>query len=131
LFAVAQLQRIHTERSETMTQSFDFTLTQAEIARILEFKSKLKDDKKEYFDSDDFRNYHLDKYMTDKIHEVGAIFAKLKYHAFACPVGETPSTIESNNRRKVDLWCWIGTRFEDWYARRNQNNLCVCVGGNE
>jgi hypothetical protein len=98
-------------------QTFDFALTQPEVARTLEFKARLEADGKEFFDSDDFRNYGLDLWMVDPVHEIGALFAKLKAKGFITAVGETASEIASNNKRKVDLWRWVGTRFQVWLER--------------
>lgn len=95
-------------------QTFDFALTQPEVARTLEFKARLEADGKEFFDSDDFRNYGLDVFMSDPVHEIGGLFAKLKANDFITSIGETASEIASNNKRKVDLWRWVGTRFETW-----------------
>jgi len=86
--------------------TFDFTLTKADVARILEFQARLDADGKEFFNSDLFREYHLDKHYTDPKHEVGALFAKITYHALAEAVGETPSERPENNRRKIDLYRW-------------------------
>ncbi len=86
-----------------MTQVFDFNLTQVDIDLTTEFMMCIADEGKEYFTSDDFRRYKLDKNFTDPQHEIGSYFAKLKANGVAVPVGEEPSEIERNNKRKVDL----------------------------
>jgi hypothetical protein len=89
-----------------MTQFFDFTLTKEDMDLTTEFMMLLRADKKEYFNSDDFRGYNLDKQMSNPAHEIGTYFAKIKANGLAVPVGEIPSEIESNNKRKVDLYYW-------------------------
>jgi hypothetical protein len=84
--------------------SFDFTLTQGDIDLTTEFMMLLAEDAKEYFCSDDLRKYGLDSWFQHPEKEIGTYFAKLKVNEVASPVGEVPSEIESNNRRKVDLW---------------------------
>lgn len=87
-----------------MTQVFDFNLTQADIDLTTEFMMFVAEEYKEYFTSDDFRRYGLDKRFTDPQHEIGSYFAKLKANGVVVPVGEEPSEIERNNKRKVDLY---------------------------
>jgi hypothetical protein len=97
-----------------MTQKFfDPTLTQADIELTTLFMMELAADNKEYWSSDDFRVYRLDLAFNDPQHEIGTYFAKLKASGVAVPYGEVPSEIESNNKRKVDLW-----RF-DWARWRS------------
>ena len=101
-----------------MGQTFDFTLSQSDIARTLEFKARLIEDHKEYFNSDDFRYYNLARFYDDPAHEIGGLFAKLKANGFIKTVGELPSEIASNNKRKIDLFCWNGNHFESWLSSR-------------
>ena len=89
-----------------MTQFFDFTLSKEDMDLTTEFMMVLGEDQKEYFNSDDFRAYGLHKQMNDPAHEIGTYFAKIKANGVAVPVGEIPSEIESNNKRKVDLYRW-------------------------
>lgn len=81
-------------------QTFDFSLSLCEVARTREFFDRLDAENRTYFNSDLFREWQLDKYFTDKQHEIGAFFAKLKANGFIVSVGEEPSVIPSNNRRK-------------------------------
>ena len=87
-----------------MTSTFDFTWTLADTARLKELKSHLEGDCKDYFSSDLFRFYRLDRFMEHPEHEIGCWFAKAKYWGYIEAVGEIPSVIESNHRRKNDLW---------------------------
>ncbi len=97
-----------------MTQSyFDPTLTQDDINLTTLFMIELAADNKEYWCSDDFREYRLDLNFNDPQHQIGTFFAKLKANGVALAVGEEPSAIESNNKRKVDLF-----KF-DWVRWRN------------
>ena len=94
-------------------QKFDFSLTDTDIERTTMFMMRLSEDHKEFWSSDDFRGYSLHEDMTAPDKEIGAYFAKLKANGVAVPVGEVPSEITSNNKRKVDLW-----RF-DWERWRS------------
>jgi hypothetical protein len=85
--------------------------------------ARLTADHKEYWTSDDFRGYGLDKLMDDPQHEIGAYFAKLKFHGFVVAAGEEASAIESNNRRKVDLMRWH-SRVEGWVHMRILEDYC-------
>lgn len=93
--------------------TFNYTLTIKDKALTKAFRARLERDNKEYFTSDDFRKYGLDKLMSDPIHEVGSYFAKLKFHWIIRRVGEKPSGINSNHSRRVDLWEW-GAAVEGW-----------------
>lgn len=94
-----------------MTQ-FDFSLTQADIELTTTFMIELAADNKEYWSSDDFREYQLDLHFTDPQHEIGAYFARLKANGVAVTYGEVPSVIESNNRRKNDLFKFDWVRWQ-------------------
>jgi hypothetical protein len=95
-----------------MTQLFDFSLTDADIDLTREFMMCMTDDGKEYFTTDDLRRHGLDRNFSDPAHEVGAFWAKLVANGVIVAVGEEPSVIGSNNKRKVDL-----CRF-DWHRWR-------------
>lgn len=97
--------------------TFNPTLTLKDKALTKAFMARLNQDHKTYFTSDDFRHYNLHKLMNDPAHEIGALFAKWKFHGFVVAAGEEPSQIESNNRRKVDLMRWHH-RVEGWVRMR-------------
>src|SRR3989304_5494099 len=85
---------------------FNPSLTQLDKALTKAFMARLEADHKEYFNSDSFREYKLDKLLDDPAHDIGAYFARLKWNGMVEAVGEEPSIIESNNCRKVDLQKW-------------------------
>ena len=91
--------------------AFDFTLNQREIDLTTEFMMLLAEDAKEYFCSDDLRRYGLADRFERPDKEIGTYFAKLKANEVAQTVGEVPSSIDSNNRRKVDLFRWNWKRW--------------------
>ncbi len=90
---------------------FDPTLTQQDIELTTSFMIELAADNREYWSSDDFREYRLDLHFEDPAHEIGAFFARLKANGVAVPYGEVPSVIESNNRRKNDLFKFDWARW--------------------
>ena len=94
-----------------MTQFFDPSLTQQDIDLTTLFMIELAADNKEYWSSDDFRDYRLDRWFDDPQHQIGAYFARLKANGIAVPYGEVPSEILSNHERKVDLWKWNWQRW--------------------
>ena len=90
-----------------MTQSsFDPTLTQQDIDLTTEFMMYLADKHIEFFCSDNFREGAFHFRMADPAHEIGAYFAKLVANGVAEPVGELPSEVPGNHKRKVDLYRW-------------------------
>ena len=93
--------------------TFNPTLTLKDKALTKAFIARLKQDGKTYWTSDDFRQYGLDRLMTDPQHEIGAYFARLKWHGHIIAAGEEASAIVSNNKRKVDL-CRFHPRVEGW-----------------
>jgi hypothetical protein len=92
-------------------QRFDFNLTQLDIDITTEFMMLLGESGKEYFCSDDLRKFGLDSYFERPEKEIGTYFAKLKVNDVAQVVGEVPSEIGSNNKRKVDLFRWNWSRW--------------------
>lgn len=92
-------------------QRFDFSLTPEDIELTTRFMMLLADDHKEFWCSDDFRSYHLDDEIADKQHGIGCYFSKLKFNRVAVAVGELASEIDSNNRRKVDLFKFDWARW--------------------
>ena len=86
--------------------TFNPTLTLLDKALTKALMARLEADGKEYFGSENFREYKLDKLLGDPAHEIGAYFARLKWNGMIEAVGEIPSEIESNNRRRVDLFRW-------------------------
>jgi hypothetical protein len=94
-----------------LTQQFDFSLTQLDIELTTEFMMLLAEDCKEYFCSDDLRRYGLDSWFERPEREIGTYFSKLKANDVVQTVGEVPSAIGSNNRRKVDLLRWNWKRW--------------------
>lgn len=96
-----------------MTQFFDkWDLTQADIDLTTEFMMHLADDHHEYFSSDLFREYRLHERFNNPATEIGAYFARLKANGVVVPVGELPSEIPSNNKRKNDLFKFDWQRWK-------------------
>jgi hypothetical protein len=89
-----------------------------ETARTLEFHDKLEQAHKEFWNADNFRELKCDKYMTDKQHEIGMLFAKWKAHRHSESVGEMPSTRLSNHARRNDLFRWTPLFYEWLESRR-------------
>jgi hypothetical protein len=71
----------------------------------------LGEDSKEFFSSDDLRKYGLDSWFSRPEREIGTYFAKLKANGVVNAVGEVPSELPGNNRRKVDLLRWNWGRW--------------------
>ena len=90
---------------------FDFCLTEQDVELIRRLMMHCDAHQLEDFTSDDFREAGLADDMEDPAHDIGTFFAKLKWNQIAESVSETPSTIESNNRRKNDVWRWNWHRW--------------------
>lgn len=101
-------------------QKFSPILTPWEVDVTKTFMYLLSDDRKEFFNSDDFREYNLHVFMTDPAHEIGGLFAKWKWNRIVEAYGDIPSKIKSNNKRKVDLMSW---NMRNWhtYLRQHQS----------
>lgn len=109
---MCEFQRVDGADKSKMMQSFNPVLTEAEVMLTRCFMMMLRDDKKEYWCTDDFRGYGLDKELADPQHELGGLCAKWRWNGISRQAGEVPSEIASNNKRKVDLNFW------DWSAWR-------------
>lgn len=123
-------------------QRFDFRLTQQDIDLTTEFMMYCNEHNLDDFTSDTFRLARLHVHcklaecvysmenpkrskcfygkkrcihlqMQDPQHEIGAYFARLKANGVASPVDEVASGIESNNRRRVDVWRWNWSRWRE------------------
>ena len=81
----------------------------------LEFDSKAKDlfrsfrallavDKIAQFSSDNFRQYNLDRFVEDKQHGIGGLFAVWKHEGLIKIVGEERSILPSNNMRFIHVY---------------------------
>lgn len=66
----------------------------------------MKEDNELHFSSDTFRLYNLHRFYENPDKEIGMYFAKLKVYGFVESVGEVPSEIGTNHKRKVDLLRW-------------------------
>ena len=95
-----------------MISQFTPALTPWEIDVTKTFMYLLALDRKRYFNSDDFRNYGLHEAMADPAHEIGGLFAKWKWNRISETYGEKPSSIDSNNRRRVDLMAFNMRRWQ-------------------
>ena len=96
-----------------MTQKFDFSLTDNDIDLTRLFMMAAADAQAEYVSSDRFREWGLADGFEHPETQIGGFFAKLKANGVLVAVGEEPSVIEGNNRRRVDLF-----RF-DWARWRS------------
>lgn len=95
----------------------NYTLTQRDKAIAKTVLARMEQEGKTYFTSDDLRRWLPDPYWRDPAHEIGAWFAKQKYHWHLKRVGEEVSQITSNNRRRIDLWKPTST-MEGWLASK-------------
>jgi hypothetical protein len=106
----------------------DFTLTKDDLDLTTEFMMLLGD--KEYFSSDDFRDLRLHERFSNPAQDIGMYFSKLKANGIAESFGELPSEIESNHKRKNDVWRWNWTRWRflirtrlDYFAEIKTNSV--------
>lgn len=95
------------------------SLSERDIDLTRTFFALLTVDGKEYFSSDTFREYTLDRHFPRPEKQVGMLFAKWKVHGFIEAVGEVPSVIDSNHYRKNDLWRRTG-KFERWMKEQQK-----------
>lgn len=63
----------------------------------------------EFFSSDDFRRYQLDRFIRDKQHGIGGFFAKMKHNGLIVECGYTRSTLASNHSHTIRLYKWSDT----------------------
>jgi len=88
---------------------FDFRLTSEDEKILKAFSTLLKLDDLTDFSSDDFRRYGLDRFIVDKVHGIGGLFAKLKHQGLIIEVGTIHSTLASNHSRTIRLYQWTPT----------------------
>ena len=91
--------------------SFDFTLTDSDIELTRQFMIYTEEHGIKYFTSDDFRKAGLDRAFAHPETQIGTYFSKLAYNRVAVFVGELPSKVPSNNRRRNDLRYWDYARW--------------------
>jgi len=80
------------------------TLTHKDVTLYIQFYQLCKRDGKTQFTSDDFRNYGLHEQFNDTQHEIGILFAKLKWHRLIVEIGRKRSTIPSNHNRRNSVF---------------------------
>ena len=87
--------------------NFDFSLTEKDRDLLRSFKRLLELDGKTEFSSDDFRMYGLDRFLKDKAHGIGGLFAKWKHQRQIVDTGKTKrSVLPSNNLRRISVYKW-------------------------
>ena len=103
--------------------AFNPALTLKDKAIAKTVMARLEETGKTYFTSDDLRGWLPQDFFDDPQHEIGAWFARMKWHWYLKRVGEEVSQIESNHKRRVDLWKptnvmrgWLRSPLLDVYA---------------
>lgn len=90
---------------ETLTDTFSFQLTAKDHDLLRSFRTLLKIDEKTEFTSDDFRMYGLDRFLVDKQHGIGGLFAKWKHAKRIKDTGATKrSVLPSNHMRRIAVY---------------------------
>lgn len=95
------------------------SLTQLEIACTRAFFDRLDAEGTQYFSSDLFRGWKLERHMPHPEKDIGLLFAKLTAQGFIKSFGELPSVIESNHFRKNDMFLRTG-KFERWLKEQQK-----------
>jgi len=81
------------------------TVTDQDLIRTL--KTLCRIDCLDTFSSDDFRMYGLDRYVRDKAHGIGGVFARWKVNGVIKETGKWKrSTLPSNHGRKIRVYQW-------------------------
>jgi len=81
------------------TQQLDLTKKDQDLLRT--FRTLLRMDNRQEFSSDNFRMYGLDRFLRDKQHGIGGLFAKWKHNQLIQQTGWTRSQIEANHMRRI------------------------------
>ena len=85
--------------------AFDFAMSTKDQDLLRSFRTLLKVDGKTEFTSDDFRMYGLDRFLADKQHSIGGLFAKWKHHKHIEDTGATKrSVLPSNHMRRLSVY---------------------------
>lgn len=81
------------------------TARDADILRTLRTVCTIE--KRNTFSADDIFLFGLDRFFEDKIHGLGAFFAKLQHQKLIEPVGTKRSTRESNHQRVIRVYAFV------------------------
>ena len=81
------------------------TARDADILRTLRTVCTIE--KRSTFSADDIFLFGLDRFFEDKIHDVGAWFAREQHHKQIEPVGTKRSTRESNHQRVIRVYAFV------------------------
>ena len=79
-------------------------LTAQDVTLYQQFYALCTRDGKKQFSSDTFREYGLDRNLSDKQHDIGCLFARWKWHRLIVEVDRVKSRISSNHGRKVSVF---------------------------
>ncbi len=81
------------------------TARDADILRTLRTVCTIE--KRSTFCADDIFLFGLDRFFEDKIHSIGAFFAKLQHQKLIEKVGRKRSTRESNHDREIWVYAFV------------------------
>ncbi len=90
-----------------MSQMFDFSLTARDIDVYRTLKTLCKLEGRNTFSADDIFLLQLDRFFTDKQHEIGSWFARLQHHGKIEAVGYVRSKRASNHMRQVRIYAFL------------------------
>jgi hypothetical protein len=82
-------------------------LTQQDQDFVRTLKTACQIDEVETFSSDTFRMLGLDRFLVDKEHGIGGVFARLKANGIIEEVGWTRSSFPSNHGRKIRVYKFL------------------------
>jgi len=84
----------------------DFVLSSRDADVIRTLRTHLKAENRDTFSADDIFLLGLDRFFEDKVHGVGAWFAREQHHRQIEPVGTKRSTRPSNHMREIGVYAF-------------------------
>jgi len=97
----------------------------ADILRTLRTVCTIE--KRNTFSADDIFLLGLDRFFEDKVHDIGAWFAREQHHKQIEPVGTKRSTRPSNHLREIRVYAFVPKDpGEEWHHEAVTGKLVRC-----
>jgi len=87
--------------------AFDFTLNTRDHDVLRTLKTLCKSEGRNTFSADDIFLLQLDRFFSDKQHEIGSWFARLQHHKKIEAVGYVRSKRVTNHMRQVRVYAFV------------------------
>ena len=87
--------------------AFDFALNARDLDVLRTLKTLCKLENRNTFNADDLFLLQLDRFFSDKQHDIGSWFARLQHHKKIEAVGYVRSKRVSNHLREIRVYAFV------------------------